>query len=308
MPVLASDGPGNDGSGLVVGSTLVAGIGPSSAMVSGELTTDDNAQATVYWFEFGPTTAYGAHTPSVTIEDGGERIAVSALLNGLDPSTSYHVRLVGRGRTTSRKGAAATFTTTAAPSDPTDPAGPDASAPVQGKVVVATPVEGTVTVRAPGADTFTTLSDEDAIPVGSVIDARNGTIDLSSVHAGGPQTGRFWGAKFAVRQRATGSGTTEIHLRGGSFAGCRRGATGLAQAARKHKKRVRALWGKDSGGRFRTHGRDSVATVRGTTWQVVDRCDGTLTRVTEGSVEVRNRHSRKRVLVPAGRQYLALHR
>ena len=49
---------------------------------------------------------------------------------------------------------------------------------------------------------------------------------------------------------------------------------------------VRSLWGKDKGGKFRTHGRWSVASVRGTRWLTQDRCDGTLTKVTEGAVDV----------------------
>jgi ferric-dicitrate binding protein FerR (iron transport regulator) len=71
---------------------------------------------------------------------------------------------------------------------------------------------------------------------------------------------------------------------------------------------VRKLWGKDKGGRFRTHGRDSVATVRGTAWTVADRCDGTVTRVTEGAVMVRNRHTGRRTLVRAGERHFAAHR
>ena len=68
---------------------------------------------------------------------------------------------------------------------------------------------------------------------------------------------------------------------------------------------VRRLWGQDRGGRFRTHGHNSIATVRGTRWLTEDRCDGTLTRVTEGAVEVRDRRTGRRVLVRAGHSYLA---
>jgi ferric-dicitrate binding protein FerR (iron transport regulator) len=67
----------------------------------------------------------------------------------------------------------------------------------------------------------------------------------------------------------------------------------------------RRLWGRDRGGRFRTHGKHSHATVRGTRWLVEDRCDGTLTRVTAGSVVVRDTVRGKRVIVRAGERYLA---
>jgi ferric-dicitrate binding protein FerR (iron transport regulator) len=71
---------------------------------------------------------------------------------------------------------------------------------------------------------------------------------------------------------------------------------------------VRRLWGKDHSGRFRTHGRDSVTTVRGTAWSVADRCDGTVTRVTEGAVDVRVRRTGRIVRLTAGERFLARHR
>jgi hypothetical protein len=63
---------------------------------------------------------------------------------------------------------------------------------------------------------------------------------------------------------------------------------GTASAASRPRP-GRRLWGRDHGGRFRTHGHNSHATVRGTRWLVEDRCDGTLTRVTSGTVVVRDR-------------------
>jgi hypothetical protein len=45
--------------------------------------------------------------------------------------------------------------------------------------------------------------------------------------------------------------------------------------------------------------------VRGTRWLTVDRCDGTLTRVTDGAVVVRDFARQRRVLVRAGEAYLA---
>ena len=45
--------------------------------------------------------------------------------------------------------------------------------------------------------------------------------------------------------------------------------------------------------------------MRGTIWLVEDRCDGTLTKVTKGSVTVRDFKRRKTVIVKKGRKYLA---
>ncbi len=71
------------------------------------------------------------------------------------------------------------------------------------------------------------------------------------------------------------------------------------------RKRGRRLFGRDRGGRFRTHGRNSHATVRGTRWSVEDTCKGTVTKVTEGAVVVRDFAKKKNVLVKAGKSYLA---
>ena len=99
---------------------------------------------------------------------------------------------------------------------------------------------------------------------------------------------------------------TDLVLRGKT--GC--GGNGepdpmLASAsARKAKPTGRRLWASDNKGRFRTHGRDSVATVRGTEWITEDTCEGTLTTVVKGAVSVRNTHTGRKKLVKAGHSYL----
>jgi hypothetical protein len=176
---------------------------------------------------------------------------------------------------------------------------------------VTSPVAGgSVRVRPPGGAGFHALAGPEQIAVGSVVDARHGTVELRSARnaAGATQTGRFHGGSFVVRQRRTGTGVTDLHLRGGSFAGCRSGRALASAAARRKPKRVRRIWGSDHHGRFRTYGRDSVATVRGTRWSVTDRCDGTLTRVTSGAVDVRHLHGGRVVRVRAGHRHLARHR
>ena len=64
------------------------------------------------------------------------------------------------------------------------------------------------------------------------------------------------------------------------------------------------LWGSGKG-KFRTNGKYSSATVRGTIWLVQDRCDGTLTTVKRGTVSVRDIKRKKTVSVKAGHSYLA---
>jgi hypothetical protein len=182
--------------------------------------------------------------------------------------------------------------------------------PQQGRSVLVDPERGTVRIRPRGAKRFTTLAEPGRIPLGSLIDTRHGAIDLvSAIDEGRVQTGRFWGAQFTTSQRRRGSGMTTLTLRGGNFsaAACRTRPAdhATAVASRKHKKPRRGLWARDHGGRFRTHGNDSVATARGTAWFTKDTCAGTTTRVKEGAVLVRDLVRHKRVLVKAGHSYLA---
>ena len=139
-----------------------------------------------------------------------------------------------------------------------------------------------------------------------MIDTREGTVVLRVALPGGrTDRARFGGGMFTVRQNLRDR-VTELRLHGGSFARCNNARTMmLAFGTKPNPRVVRRLWGQDRGGRFRTHGQNSIATVRGTRWLTEDRCDGTLTRVTEGAVEVRDRRTGRRVLVRAGQSYLA---
>ena len=115
------------------------------------------------------------------------------------------------------------------------------------------------------------------------------------------------GGVFAVRQPHSGCGRVDVYLRGGSFKRCARPARrgGARRASASKRRRVRRLWGRDSGGKYRSHGRHSHATVRGTRWLTQETCAGTLTRVEEGAVEVRDTRRHRTVLVHAGHTYLA---
>jgi hypothetical protein len=103
-------------------------------------------------------------------------------------------------------------------------------------------------------------------------------------------------------RRGRTKGLTTLSLKGSSFRRCRSAGSGRrASAAASVIRRLRAR----ARGRFRTRGRHSAATVRGTVWVSADRCDGTLTRVTRGRVAVRDFRRRRTVVVRAGKSYLA---
>jgi hypothetical protein len=184
----------------------------------------------------------------------------------------------------------------------------DSDKPVLGSTVGAAPQSGTVEVRQPGTSGFTPLQDGASIPVGSTIDARNGSVNVVTAvgHAGAVQTASFHGAVFTVRQSRKTGGLTDIFLRGGDFSACRPAPAGAHLLAKKKRRRaIRRLWGHDHHGRFRTHGRGAIATVRGTTWIVTDHCDGTRTSVINGAVSVRDKRRHRTVLVHAGHSYFA---
>ena len=94
-----------------------------------------------------------------------------------------------------------------------------------------------------------------------------------------------------------------MRLKGASFRRCG-GTRRASAAARRSSRRIRRLRG-SAKGRFRTRGRYSAATVRGTVWTVTDRCDGTLTKVSQGTVVVRDMRRRRNILLRSGKSYLA---
>jgi hypothetical protein len=188
--------------------------------------------------------------------------------------------------------------------DGSAPALAPAAPPVAGTSVTADVTSGAVTVKVPGTDAYVPLDQAASMPVGSVIDARDGAVSLQAALPGvGTETGTFSGSRFIVHQD-TRRHLTELRLTGGDFGKCedRR----LAAAGKHSKTVIRSLWGTDHGGHFRTHGHNSVATVRGTQWLTEDRCDGTLTEVTQGAVSVYDRRAHRTVVVRAGHSYLAL--
>ena len=156
--------------------------------------------------------------------------------------------------------------------------------------------------------TFVPLSEARQIPVGSFLDTRRGTVRLESASnaRGKRQRGTFVQGLFQVRQskKRSARGLTDLVLKGSSFRSCRARGSRDASAAGLSRRAIRRLRA-NARGRYRTSGRNSAATVRGTKWGVTDRCDGTLTKVQRGSVVVRDFRRKKNIIVKAGKSYLA---
>jgi hypothetical protein len=295
---------------------------PPKATVTGLTAVSATLQAkvvptvagTLVAFEYGTTTDYGqrvAGSPSILPLSGA---VATAHVADLAPATTYHYRVVLTVAGVDLPGIDQTFTTQDAPPEPSDGAQePDKSVdnerapkpvdapekPKLGRTVAVGPRAGTVRVRKPHKG-FVTLAAGADLPSGSVVDATHGRVAMTSALGGGDtQTGEFSGGRFLVRQSKNGSGMVDIYLRGSL------GRCAAVTVARKHRTRARRLWGRDHGGKYRTHGANSVATVRGTRWLTRDTCAGTLTRVTRGVVSVRDLRRHRTVTVRAGHSYLA---
>jgi hypothetical protein len=183
-------------------------------------------------------------------------------------------------------------------------------APVQGRRVNLEPVSGIVKIRivrrAKGVDaagsSFTTLDAATQVPLTTIVDVRKGRVrqTMASDQSGGIQKGEFYGGMYTTRQSTT-STRPVAELRLNQTLTCQPNTRGRITASAA---RSRRLWG-NAQGRFRTRGRNSAATVRGTLWLTKDSCNSTTTVVREGTVVVRDFARRKNVTVKKGRSYTA---
>ena len=140
------------------------------------------------------------------------------------------------------------------------------------------------------------LTEARQVPTGSEVDALHGSLRIVSNTGkiGKIQTATLAGGVFTVTQTRTGisKGQTDFNLVESAFQGAPTYTTCKANykaadatAASLSTKTLQLL--KVSGhGKFRTTGRYSSATVRGTIYTVADRCDGTLTHVIRDTVLV----------------------
>jgi hypothetical protein len=140
------------------------------------------------------------------------------------------------------------------------------------RTVVVAPAGGVVKVKQRGGRSFR-LRKATAVKMGTRIDTTSGKVKLTSARSRTrTQSGKFSKGAFVVTQQR--NGLTDLTLAGGDFSVC--------TAARKAGKPLRGAAGRQrrlfgsARGRFRTRGRNSSATVRGTEWLTEDRCEGTV--------------------------------
>jgi hypothetical protein len=189
------------------------------------------------------------------------------------------------------------------------------SPPVPGKTVAVGLESGTVFITS-ASGKRTRLTGGATIALGSRVDTRKGRVEMTSAAVGTgtrTQTAQFYQGTFTVRQSVPKANrasalTTDLTLTGETPRSQCASARGASAAAVSKKKGPHAVLGKLWGngkGKFRTNGKYSSATVRGTIWLTTDRCDGTLTTVKRGTVSVRDLRRHKTVTVKAGHSYLA---
>ena len=149
--------------------------------------------------------------------------------------------------------------------------------------------------RQDRAEPFVSLQDVAALPVGAVVDARKGRLELSSSVGGSVQTASVAAGIFTIRQRRAGAPVLALVTPKGRARAC---------APRRTRPRgaVRKLVVSVPKGVLRTAGMKGVARGRNAAWTIADRCDGTLTSVRKGRVAVTA--GRRTVRVRPGRSYL----
>ncbi len=322
----------------LIGPGSRARVATSTALVSVPVSTC--GLGTTVYLQYGLDNRYRANptsnidydqqTDSQPLAASPSSTTVQVHLSGLVAHALYHARLVATNSAGTTVGGDQTFTTQA---DGTVTAAP--ARPVLGKTFDARVVSGlvlihlpghaaatahggrSVRVTLPGSHGFFPLTEALSLPVGTRVDARRGSLELTAAtpRARRTEAGEFTSGLFSVTQdrRGAARGLTTISLVEGAFPGapsyaaCRRAqgsSVVRAQIARLSSRVLQTLHAR-AHGRFRTVGHYSAGTVRGTKWDTIERCDGTLTVVQLHTVDVYDFTRHVTVAVHAGHRYLA---
>ena len=199
-----------------------------------------------------------------------------------------------------------------------------ASAPVAGKTATVSILSGKILIRRRNSNQYVPLSASGAIsiPIGSTVDALNGTVSMTTAadtlsptnHDHDADNGTFSEGLFAVKQAAKAAQgvpppvdlVLQTPVGAVAHAKCTR-------AGRVSRGVVRSLKGVVKGN-YVAVGAASSMSMRKGAFVVQDRCDGTLTRVVTGKATVRYkvRHGRRAHTVSrtlhAGQELLAKER
>jgi PKD repeat protein len=334
-------GSGNSGLALSPSQAPVASFtaapqpaGQATTFDAGASTDPDGSVARYDWdFGDGATLPAGGPAPSHVYATPGARAVTLTVTDADGTSTSKlwtGSRMLRNGGPSARTTLALTIpqaplVVPPPPPRPPPPPGP-APAPDKGASVTIYATRGSVRVKVPGSNTYVDVKLLREIPLGSTVDARNGRVRVTGevdprTHE--QQFATFYEGIFKITQTKGAKPILVATLVGGTFKGCARGSARIkiagapvrsaragrihfvAKRAKRSKRKVRRLWGRGDGD-FRTTGRRSSATVRGTWWLVEDRCDGTYTRVRQGRVDVRDFRLKKTIKLRSGKRSIYL--
>jgi hypothetical protein len=187
--------------------------------------------------------------------------------------------------------------------------------PKVGRSVNLSVARGRVRVREPGSGSSVVLTGDSQVRAGSQIDARRGTIRLTSARnaSGATQSAEFSLGVFKVlqsrgRRPSTDAQITRPKCARPSAAPARnrlRMKTLGAAAAEARVLRDRPSAARRRKARWRVKGRYSIAASRATDWTTIERCARTTTVVHEGRVSVIDRVRRRTVSLGPGERYTA---
>ena len=266
-----------------------AGISPGANLTGITTGPDGNL-----WFSELSGDRVGRITPSGAVTEYSAGITNGAgpegITAGPDGAMWFTERFIdGIGR----------ITTGAGPGPGPEPVEPE---PVAGESVVVKKVSGRVLVKLPGSDAFVPLEEVTSIPVGSIVDTRKGKVALTSTKSPTKtQTAKFKDGRFKVTQSRKRGAFTVLKLNG-PLLGCpgsKRAPAGAASLPRK-KRGGRGLWGSGNG-KFTSRGNRGSGSARGTTWQVIDRCnDTTVISSIKGRVVARDLVRNRKIILRTG--------
>jgi hypothetical protein len=267
---------------------------------------------------------YNNSTPNQTLPADFANHTVTATVTGLLPNVTYHVRAVATNGAGNVLGPDQILQTAADPPPPPPVLGKTANgAPVSGVVYIELPPGATLASlpRAPlpsqafaaltKGRTFVPLTEARQIPLGSTLDTSRGVVRITTATTAAKkaplQSGNFGSGIFKLLQSRRQRGLTEMNIIDNQSAHqvCASKGKKATIAAGHPSSKVLGHLLANSHGHFTARGKYSSATVRGTVWGVLDRCDGTLTRVTRGVLVVRDFRLRKTVTLFTGQTYLA---
>ena len=261
---------------------------------------------------------YDQSTPNQSVGSDFSSHPVSASVSGLVPNALYHVRLVANNSAGTTFGPDVTFTT---------PKAPAPAPPALGKSFTGS-ATGLVLIQVNGKFVPVTAAQQDPQRRGDQRAAR----DADAEH----RRDRRDPARHAVppRRARPRSPRSQRPRPASSAARCSRSLSPTpgwrpwrwwrerssreppptpAATPRRAKpspprcpSKTLQLLHASAHGKFRTKGRYSAATIRGTIWTIADRCDGTLVHAIKDTVTVDDFVLHKTIALHPGHSYLAL--